>query len=186
MIVFLRWRLDVRSVFSHYMVEGHLYAMDKPSESYNQMTPIEHLQALRHHLIVIGLCVTLSSIFVWFFTPIWFFYLAKSVPIVVSVGPAESLLARLKLCLFGGFICSGLVVLRQVWAFMSPALNSDTRDRGTKLIPLAWVLSLIGICFAHTLIYTTCLNLLSKLQVSSGARWQITVGNLSPDMRKSA
>jgi sec-independent protein translocase protein TatC len=107
------------------------------------MTVIEHLQELRHRLIVSLVAVALGSVVGWFlYEPMKdllrgpYCDYVRSLPIaqrppsgcrLVFQAPTDAFLVKLKIVVFLGLLAALPVVLYQLWAFIMPGLTAKEK-----------------------------------------------------------
>lgn len=131
------------------------------------MSAIDHLSDLRKRIIyvLIALVVLLgaslafvSHIYGYLIGPIH----RLGVKLVV-VSPGEVITVYLKIA---GFVAIGLVLpfaLYQLWLFIAPGLLPKERRYTVRLLPVAFVMFLLGVAFAWFFIFPTILRFLILL-----------------------
>lgn len=104
------------------------------SKASEEMTLFDHFAELRFRLLVAVLAIVLCAIpcgVFWepLFDALLLYPLSQtsSTPELIYTVPAEGFLLILKIALLCGFVIAMPVVLWQVWAFVSPALNRDEK-----------------------------------------------------------
>jgi sec-independent protein translocase protein TatC len=122
------------------------------------MTFVEHLEELRHRLIVCVVAIALGSVAGWF--------LAKPI-IKLLVEPVRKYLhvktlyvpqvygaftINLKIAVIIGFAFALPVTMYQVWGFIAPAFGGMTRRTGPIVITSALVLFTAGIVTAYEVV----------------------------------
>jgi sec-independent protein translocase protein TatC len=128
------------------------------------MTVLEHLQELRHRLIVAIIALALGSVVGWFLFPPFMNtirgpfcdYLATHPEVspltgcrLVFQSPVEAMLVKLKVVVFLGLAVSLPVVLFQLWAFIVPGLTDRERRWSIPFIASATLLFLLGGAFSY-------------------------------------
>jgi sec-independent protein translocase protein TatC len=131
-----------------------------PDERVGAMTVMEHLEELRHRIVIAIIALALGSVAGWFLYP-WFIHLvripycdyvhslpAASVPPagcnLVSNAPLDPMLVKLKVVVFLGLGVSLPIVLYQLWAFIVPGLTSREKKLSIPFIASSMVLFALG------------------------------------------
>jgi sec-independent protein translocase protein TatC len=132
-----------------------------PEERTGSMTVIQHLEELRHRIVVAIIALLLGSIVGWFLYP-WFMHLANvpychfvnglppDVPRppagcqLVANTPLDPVLTKLKIVLFLGLAVSLPVVLYELWAFIVPGLTERERRYAIPFIASSVALFALG------------------------------------------
>jgi sec-independent protein translocase protein TatC len=124
------------------------------------MTLIEHLEELRHRLIVMFVAITVGAVAGWFAYPSFISIVQKPFCNYVATLPAdqrplsgcdftftttlEAFTVKLKVILFLGLFLALPVVLYQLWAFIVPGLTSRERTMAVPFITSSMVLFALG------------------------------------------
>jgi len=118
-------------------------------ERTGSMTVMEHLEELRHRLIIAIIAVALGSIVGWFlYDPFMRLILEPYCDFVTShpdLAPAEGcrlnflgivdgLVVKLKIVLYLGLVVSLPIVLYQLWAFITPGLTAKEKKWSVPFI----------------------------------------------------
>jgi sec-independent protein translocase protein TatC len=128
------------------------------------MTVVEHLEELRHRLIVALIAVGLGSIVGWFLYP-YFMDLIRA-PFcdyvtshpearppagcdLVITGLVDPFLVKMKIVVYLGLAVALPVVLWQVWAFVNPGLTEGERRYAIPFVASATFLFFLGAAFAY-------------------------------------
>ena len=108
-----------------------------------ELTLVGHLEELRHRIIVSLICVVVISVFAFPFAPKMLAILkAPSSGVIgklVFFNPSEAFLLHMKIAFFIGLMASMPVILHQLLAFISPAIEYKTKKHG-----LLFLISSIG------------------------------------------
>jgi sec-independent protein translocase protein TatC len=127
----------------------------------NAMTIMEHLGELRSRIIVCVLAfAVISVISFFFFRPILDFLLEPLCSLdpdklgpqgcnLIVNGPVEPFVVRLKLTALVGIVFSSPVWLYEVWAFVTPGLNSKEKRYAVPFVLSSIVLFSAGTLFAY-------------------------------------
>lgn len=125
---------------------------DKP------MSILEHLEAMRHLLIVSLISVIPGSIAGWYVRKEILKVLIKPVSSMhynlVYIGATEALTAELKIAFFAGLAIASPVIAYQIWRFLLPALHAHEKRYLVIFVPLSVVLFIGGIVFGYYTVFT--------------------------------
>jgi sec-independent protein translocase protein TatC len=131
-----------------------------PEQRVGSMTVMEHLEELRHRIVIAIIALALGSIVGWFLYP-WFIHLVRipycdyvsTLPPAatppagcnfVAPAPLDPMLVKLKIVVFLGLAVSLPVVLYQLWAFIVPGLTPRERKLSIPFIVSSTLLFLLG------------------------------------------
>jgi len=128
------------------------------------MTVVEHLEELRHRLVVGLIAVAAGAVLGWFlFDP---FLTAVRKPFcefvtthpsvapptgcdLVFSGPLDAMMVKLKTVAYIGLVIVMPVVLFQLWAFIVPGLTAKERKWSVPFVVVSFALFLLGAAFAY-------------------------------------
>ena len=131
-----------------------------PEERVGSMTVMEHLEELRHRIVMIIIALLLGSVVGWFLYP-WFIHLVR-IPYCdyvnglpagaqppagchfISQTPLDPVLTKLKVVFFLGLAVALPVVLYQLWAFIVPGLTPRERKMSIPFIASSTLLFILG------------------------------------------
>lgn len=129
------------------------------------MTLVEHLEELRHRLVVSTVAVAVGSVIGWFlYDPVLELLLdpycdyLRSVPPetrptegcqLFFMGAVDPVLIKLKLVVFLGLFIALPVVLWQLWAFVVPGLTKRERRLAIPFVSSSVVLFALGALLAY-------------------------------------
>jgi len=130
------------------------------------MTLMEHLEELRHRLIVIVLALAFGSVPAWFlYEPIkdslqqpYCDFIGRNPAFnpfpegkcgLVFSGPVDAFTIKLKIVLYLGVAIALPVILYQLWAFVTPGLTQREKRYAIPFIVSSVVLFLAGAAFAY-------------------------------------
>jgi sec-independent protein translocase protein TatC len=135
-----------------------------PSERTGTMTVVEHLEELRHRIVVSVIAVLGGGILGWFlYQPFMnlvnnpFCDYVNGLPAdrrppagcrLVFSGPVDAMLIKLKVVLFLGLFLALPVLLYQLWAFIVPGLTTRERKLSVPFVVASMLLFLLGAVFA--------------------------------------
>lgn len=131
-----------------------------PDERVGAMTVMEHLEELRHRLLISIIALALGSVVGWFLYPGFialvrgpFCHYVTSLPpdrrplagcSLVANAPLDPMLVKLKVVIFLGLGVSLPVVLYQLWAFIVPGLTPREKKLSIPFIASATLLFALG------------------------------------------
>jgi len=99
-----------------------------------ELTLVEHLEELRRRIIISLILITVISVFAFPFAPkILAILKAPSSGVIgklVFFNPQEAFLIHIKIAFFMGLAISVPMILYQLWAFISPAIEYKTKKQG--------------------------------------------------------
>ncbi len=102
------------------------------------LTLVEHLEELRRRIIISVIAITLAGICAFPHSPRILAILestgSSATGRLVYFAPAEALLIHIKIAFFAGLAISMPIVLCQLWAFISPAIDHKVKKRGTSFL----------------------------------------------------
>lgn len=108
-----------------------------------ELTFVEHLEELRRRLMISAISIALAGIFAFPFASNILKVLrspaSDTIGALVFFAPADAFLIHLKIAFFIGLAVSIPVILCQLWAFISPAIEINTKRAG-----LLFLLSSLG------------------------------------------
>ncbi len=116
-----------------------------------ELTFVGHLEELRRRIIISLILITVISIFAFPFTPkILAILKAPSSGVIgklVFFNPSEAFLIHIKIAIFTGLAVSMPVMLHQLWAFISPAIETKTKRHGLLFLFFSTVAFICGVSF---------------------------------------
>lgn len=125
---------------------------------------ITHLEELRKRILVSLLFVVSAAVAAFFFGDTLMALVKKPIHGVVDelifITPPEAFTAYLKISLLSGFIASFPIILYQVWAFLSPALDKDVKKRFVLWLIFSCILFFLGMAFSYYLAIPAALKFL--------------------------
>ncbi len=162
-----------------------------------QMSFMQHLDALRWHLVRSAIAITLFAVTLFFFNDFLFdtvifgplkqdfisyralcslgyhvgagdvMCMTVKTPHLQTLSASEQFFTHMWIALVGGLILAFPYVLYELWKFIKPALK-DTESRPAKwFVIVASVLFLIGIFFGYFLLFPMSYNFLINYKLSS-------------------
>jgi len=116
-----------------------------------KMTIIEHLEELRRRIIISFLALIFFSVVCYFISPRILEAVHRSLPgvdflIFTSLG--EAFWVTIKIAVYAGVVLALPVVLWEIWAFISPALEGKEKILVGSLLPFMYFLFISGLAFA--------------------------------------
>ena len=138
----------------------------------------EHLEELRSRVLlalIVPLPVCIAAFFVsdtllrWLLLPIAAALRHHGLPVQLQVlGPAELLIAQLKISIIAGLVVSFPWILWQLWLFVRPGLYQHERRFVYLLLPGSFVLSIAGIALMYFVMLPLMLQVLVGMGQSMG------------------
>lgn len=127
--------------------------MDLNFDNDKAMTIIEHLEELRHRLIIMLAAVGVTTTGCWFLS-------IRAIKLLMTLtsgklqvlGPSDALLERLKISAIMGLMVAVPVVLWQIWLFVAPGLKSNEKKYVFPIVSSGVALFYIGAAFAALMI----------------------------------
>ena len=136
-----------------------------PEERTGSMTVIEHLEELRHRLVVSIIAIALGSVAGWFLYPHVLHLMQRPFCSYVAglpshlrpptgcrlttTGLLDPMLVKLKVVVFLGLALVLPVLLYQLWAFIVPGLTQRERRYAVPFIVASTLLFILGGLFAY-------------------------------------
>lgn len=124
---------------------------------------LEHLEYLRLRIIRAALAFVVASVAAFSLAP---YVIRRLLEIdvgldgLVFLSPTEALISRMKLALALGLVLSLPVILYQLWALFAPAMSRRQKRATLLLIPVVYLLFVLGIIFALSTVLPTALRFL--------------------------
>lgn len=128
------------------------------------MTLVDHLDALRRVLVVSLISVIPGAVLGWMYREDVLRVLIKPVRAMnyelVFITPTEAMVAYFKLAFFAGIIVASPVMAFQFWRFILPALHANEKRNILILMPASLLLFIGGIAFAYFSVYNIAVQFL--------------------------
>lgn len=181
--------------------------LDQPEAPGGEMSFLDHLEALRWHLVRVAIAVTVFTIAAFIFSDFifdkvilapmyadfatyrFFCYLSETVLQndsicirelnfeLININMAGQFTTHLVVSFFSGLILAFPYLLYEIWRFIKPALYAKERKYATGLIFWGSVLFLSGIAFGYYLIAPLSINFFGNYRVSQLVDNQIHLGS---------
>jgi sec-independent protein translocase protein TatC len=130
----------------------------EPEEDGATMTLVEHLEELRHRLMMAAIAIIIGSVIAFIFRQQILQFLltplpadadalvhTSGVPKLAVTGVAEAFTVYLKVSVAMGIIVASPVLLYEVWAFISPGLTRRERRYVKPFVSIGLILFVAGI-----------------------------------------
>jgi sec-independent protein translocase protein TatC len=137
----------------------------------------EHLDELRHRLIIIAIGVGAGFAVSYGFSQQILLFLQRPMPTqLVFIAPTEAFFVNLKAAFFAAVFLSTPLILFQVWKFVAPGLYEHERRYSFPFLIISTILFVVGGLFAYLVILPMALHFLLG---QGGDLWQpnITLSN---------
>ncbi|HEY6103245.1 MAG TPA: twin-arginine translocase subunit TatC [bacterium] len=131
------------------------------------MTLIEHLEELRHRLLIAVLAFGVGTVLSFLFVERVLTVLIRPVGRVIFTAPTEAFFIRLKVSALTGAFLSLPVILIQIWRFVSVGLTPRERRYTLSLLPVSLVLFVAGGAFAFFAILPVGVRFLLSYQTET-------------------
>jgi sec-independent protein translocase protein TatC len=126
---------------------------------------IEHIDALRKHLLRMVLALIVGVVISAIFTTKIIDFLTRPIGGInelQAIEPTESVGVFMLVALAAGFALALPYIAFEIWLFIAPGLHAQARRMGLLGIPLALIFFLSGLAFAYFLLLPTALPFLAK------------------------
>jgi sec-independent protein translocase protein TatC len=138
-----------------------------PERRAGTMTVVEHLEELRHRLIVCLYAVGAGAVVGWFLWPPFMNLVEKPFCEYISTHPAQApptgceliftapldgMLVKIKVVVFLGLALALPVVLYQLWAFVAPGLTAKEKRYSIPFVVSSCVLFALGAVVAYLML----------------------------------
>ena len=134
---------------------------------------MDHLEELRHRLIVIVAGVAVGFAASYGFSQQILFFLQRPLPTkLVFIAPTEAFLVNIKVALYAALFLSAPLILFEVWKFVAPGLYEHERRYSYPFLIISTVLFLVGGFFAYFVILPVVLHFLIT---QGGDLWKPTI-----------
>ncbi len=129
-----------------------------------ELTLVGHLEELRRRIIISAISITLAGLCAFPFSSKILELLkapgAGAIEKLVFFSPAEAFLIYTKIALFTGLVIAMPVVLYQLWAFLSPAIEYKTKKQGLSFLFFSLAAFICGMMFGFFVLLPTALKFL--------------------------
>jgi sec-independent protein translocase protein TatC len=134
---------------------------------------MDHLEELRHRLIVIVAGIAVGFAASYGFSQQILFLLQRPLPTkLVFIAPTEAFLVNIKVALYAALFLSAPLILFEVWKFVAPGLYEHERRYSYPFLIISTVLFLVGGLFAYFVILPVVLHFLIT---QGGDLWKPTI-----------
>ncbi len=133
-------------------------------EEHKKLDVITHLEELRKRILYCLAALAVASVVAfWQGDRIMRFVrepISGLVNELIFISPTEAFMAYVKVALLAGFVISFPLILYNLWAFISPALDKRVRGRVVIWLSAALLLFLAGVSFSYFLAIPAALRFL--------------------------
>lgn len=147
--------------------------MKTQKDTKTRMGWVDHFEDLRKRIIFTLIFMVVALIASLVFVSHIYHYLLRPLTALhlklVVVSPGEIVMVFLGIGLAVSIGVSLPFALYQIWKFVSPGLTPVERRYTLRLLPIAFVMFLLGICFGWFLLFPNILHFLVRLTQSEGA-----------------
>lgn len=128
------------------------------------MTLVEHLEELRKRIIIALVSLAMVSALAFPFASkvlaILKYPSSGTIEKLAFFAPQEALLVHIKISFFIGFLISIPIILYQLWAFVSPAIDERVRRSGTAFLISSSAVFACGALFGYFILIPTAIKFL--------------------------
>lgn len=134
---------------------------------YGEFTITEHLEEMRKRMIFSLIALVLATAVSLPLAPVILKFLkypsGGAIERLVFFGPEEAFLIYMRMALSAGLVISLPVVLFQLWAFFSPAIDARFRRHALVFVALSFLVFLAGCLFSYFILLPTALKFLLNI-----------------------
>ncbi len=133
-----------------------------------EATLVEHLGELRGRLVICLVALAAGFSVSYAFHSRLIHWLELALPAdrrkngLITLGVAEPFLTSVQVSLYAGFLIALPVILWQIWAFFSPAVEIQSRRTIAGMVVFATVLGAAGLVFAYVVALPASLKFLTN------------------------
>jgi sec-independent protein translocase protein TatC len=127
-----------------------------------KMSFLEHLDELRHRLVVALVSVVVGFFVALFFIDRIFSFVMRPLQQILPDGaklvytePTEAFMLQLKVAALAGLVLAAPVVMWQVWLFVAPGLYSKEKRFALPFVFFSSFFSIAGAAFSHYVVFPT-------------------------------
>ncbi len=122
--------------------------LEAPLQKDAPMPFLSHLDELRKRVTVSVAILSIGIAIGFYFSGPILSFLARPVGYLVFMGPTEAFFTRLEVATFAGLILTLPLILGQAYLFAAPALSEAWKKRIWTMLPISYILFLIGSALA--------------------------------------
>lgn len=129
----------------------------------NPQSLLIHLDALRKHLVRAVFALVITTAISFSFASRIIDFLAQpigGISKLVAIDPTEPLGTFMRVALLSGFVFALPYIVLELWLFIAPGLNRDSRIFGLFAIPVATIFFIGGMIFAFYIMLPTAIPFL--------------------------
>jgi Twin arginine targeting (Tat) protein translocase TatC len=134
---------------------------------YGEFTLTEHLEELRKRVIISLLALMITTAASIPFSPVVLKFLKHPsggvIERLVFFGPEEAFLVYMRISLTVGLVIALPVVLFQLWAFLSPAIDKRFKKYALLFVLFSFVVFLLGCAFSYFILLPASLKFLLNI-----------------------
>jgi sec-independent protein translocase protein TatC len=139
----------------------------------NEFTLVEHLSELRKRLLIVITTFVITLIIGLYFSP-KLLHVLKQQEVAAHVDwnifhYTDGIFIYLQCALIISCVFTLPVLMYQTWKFMKPGLLEKEIKQTFIFIPAAFLLFIIGVCFAYFVLFPIMLNFMKNINQSIGA-----------------
>ena len=147
----------------------------------NELTITEHLKELKKRIIIVVLTVVaLFGVCLWQSNFLLTLFLSQGREIgytMVALSPQETLIQQFRISFTVGFLISIPVLLYELAAFISPAIEKKYKKWIWLVVTIGTLLFIAGMAFAIFLLFPFMINYLKGVSEQANVLMQVSVEN---------
>ena len=134
---------------------------------YGEFTVTEHLEELRKRVVFSLLALVLAVAVSLPFSPVVLKFLkypsGGAIERLVFFGPEEAFLIYMRISISAGLVIALPVMLFQLWAFLSPAIDERFRRHAFFFVFFSFLVFLLGCSFSYSILLPAALRFLLNI-----------------------
>ena len=134
--------------------------LEAPVKTEATMPFLSHLDELRKRVTISVAILSVGVAIGFYFSGPILSFLARPVGYLVFMNPTEAFFTRLEVSAFAGLILTLPFILGQAYLFAAPALSEPWKKRILTMIPISYLLFLVGACLAFFIAVPAALKFL--------------------------
>jgi sec-independent protein translocase protein TatC len=132
----------------------------EPEDAGGKMSFLEHLDELRHRLIVSILAIIVGFLIAFFFIDHIFAFIMRPLQQILPPGgrliyteATEAFMLQLKMAALAGVVLAAPVIMWQVWLFIAPGLYSREKRFALPFVLFSSIFFVGGVAFSHYVVF---------------------------------
>lgn len=113
---------------------------------------VGHLSELRRRIIIMVVAIIIGTGIAYYYVDVLLDILLAPAGKLYYMRPTEAFFTYMKVSIVGGIILASPIILHQIWLFVKPALTVREKHLSNWILPVAFLLFVIGILFSYILV----------------------------------